>query len=143
MINAFAPSSSAEDEKVEQFYDIEKAMADSDSKYRITTEDVTAKIETKTKEGDFKSLGAFEIGKRNEKKHKLVIANTPFQRKKRHQKQANKTKAKQNKTKKPKQTETNKQTKNPKQSKKEKNPQTNKKTDAGLGSHALGKQETK
>ena len=34
VINAYAPTSSAEDEKVEQFYDdIERAMADSDSKY--------------------------------------------------------------------------------------------------------------
>ena len=36
-INAYAPTSSAEDEKVEQFYDdTERAMADSDSKYKIT-----------------------------------------------------------------------------------------------------------
>ena len=33
VINAYAPTSSAEDEKVEQFYDdIETAMTDSDSK---------------------------------------------------------------------------------------------------------------
>ena len=50
MINAYASTSSAEDEKVKQFDDIEKAMADSDSKYKITTGDVNAKIGTKTKE---------------------------------------------------------------------------------------------
>ena len=36
VINAYAPTSSAEDEKVEQFCDdIERAMADSDFKYKI------------------------------------------------------------------------------------------------------------
>ena len=50
-INAYAPTSSAEDEKVEQFYDdTERAMADSDSKYKITTGDFDAKIGSKTKE---------------------------------------------------------------------------------------------
>ena len=44
MINAYAPISSAEDEKVEQFYDdIESAMADSDTKSKIITEDFNAK----------------------------------------------------------------------------------------------------
>ena len=89
-LNAYAPTSSAEDEKVEQFYDdIEKAMADSDSKYKIFTEDFTTKIGTKTKEEDFKSMGAFGIGERNERgdsliefaeEHKLIIANTLFQK---------------------------------------------------------------
>ena len=38
VINAYAPTSSAEDENMEQFYDdIEIAMADSDSKYKIIT----------------------------------------------------------------------------------------------------------
>ena len=66
VINAYAPTSSTEDEKVEQFYDnIERAMADSDSKYKIITGDFNAKIGTKTKEEDFKSMGAFGIGERN------------------------------------------------------------------------------
>ena len=44
VINAYARTSSAEDEKVEQFYDdIERAMADSDSKFKITG-DFNAKI---------------------------------------------------------------------------------------------------
>ena len=43
MINAYAPTSSAEDEKVEQFYDIERAIADSDSKYNIIARDFNAK----------------------------------------------------------------------------------------------------
>ena len=61
-INAYAPTSSAEDEKVEQFYyDIERAMADSDSKYKIIAGDFNVKIGTKAKE-DFKSMGAFGIG---------------------------------------------------------------------------------
>ena len=48
MINAYAPTYSAEDGKVEQFYDdIERAMAHNDSKY--------------------KSMGAFGIGERNER----------------------------------------------------------------------------
>ena len=39
VINAFAPIPGAEDEKVEQFYDDnERAMADSDSKYKIITD---------------------------------------------------------------------------------------------------------
>ena len=38
VINAYAPTSCAEDEKVEKFDDgIERAMADSDSEYKITT----------------------------------------------------------------------------------------------------------
>ena len=60
VINAYAPTSSAEDEKVEQFYgDIERAMADNNSKYKIITGGFNAKIGTKTKEEDFKSMGAF------------------------------------------------------------------------------------
>ena len=89
MINTYAPTSSAEDEKVEQFYDdIERAMADSDSKYKIITGDFNANIGTKTKEEYSKSMGAFGIGERNERgdcliefaeEHKLIIANTLFQ----------------------------------------------------------------
>ena len=101
MINAYAPTSSAKDEKVEQFYDdTERSMADSDSKYKIITADFNAKIRTKTKE-DFKSMGAFGIGERNERadrlfefaeEHKLIIANALFQKKKKTQpnKQTNK-----------------------------------------------------
>ena len=45
MKNASAPTSSAEDEKVEQLYgDIERAMADSDSNYKIITGDFYAQI---------------------------------------------------------------------------------------------------
>ena len=44
VINAFVPTSGAEDEKVEQFYDdIERAMAYSDSKYKIIAEDFNEK----------------------------------------------------------------------------------------------------
>ena len=65
VINAYAPTSSAEDDKVEHFYDdIGRAVADSDSKYKIITGDFNAKIGTKTKEEDFKSMGAFGIGER-------------------------------------------------------------------------------
>ena len=50
VINAYAPTSSAEDEKMEQSDDDnEKAMADSDSKYKITTGDFNAKLELKQK----------------------------------------------------------------------------------------------
>ena len=43
--NAYAPTSSAEDEKVRKFYDnIERAVADSDSKYKISTGDFNAQI---------------------------------------------------------------------------------------------------
>ena len=86
--NAYALTSSAEDEEVEQFYDdIERAMAESDFKYKIITGDFNPKIGTKTKE-DFKSMGAFGIGERNErgdcliefaKEHKLIIANALLQ----------------------------------------------------------------
>ena len=89
-INAYAPTSSVEDKKVEQFYYyVERAMADSDSKYKIITEDFNAKIETKAKEEDFKCMGVFGIGERNERgdhiiefaeEHKLIIANTLFQK---------------------------------------------------------------
>ena len=55
MINAYAPTSSVEDEKVEQFCDdIERAVADSDFKYKIITGDFNAKIGTETKE-DFRA----------------------------------------------------------------------------------------
>ena len=62
--------------------DIERAMTDSDSEYKIITREFTAKIGTKTKE-DLKSMGALELGERNERgdrliesaeEHKLVIA---------------------------------------------------------------------
>ena len=73
---------------MEQIYDdTERAMADIDSKYKIITEDLKAKIGTKAKE-DFKSMGAFGIRERNERdhsfefaeEHKLIIANTLFQK---------------------------------------------------------------
>ena len=89
VINAFAPTSGAEDETMEQFYDdIERAMVESDSKYKIITGDSHAKIGTKTKE-DFKSMEACGIEERNERgdcliefaeEHKLIIANALFQR---------------------------------------------------------------
>ena len=75
-----------------QLYDdVERAMADSCSKYKITTRDFNAKIGTKTKEEDIKSMGAFGIGERNERGDrliefaedcKLVIANTLFLKRK-------------------------------------------------------------
>ena len=47
VINAYAPTSSAEDEKVEQIYDdIERTTDDSDSKYKTITGDFNAKIGT-------------------------------------------------------------------------------------------------
>ena len=70
---------------------IKRAMADSDSKYRIITGDFNAKIGTKIKEEDFKSMAAFGIRERNERgdrliefaeERKLIIANTLFQKKK-------------------------------------------------------------
>ena len=61
----------AEDEKMAQFYDdIERAMADSDTKYKIITGDFNARIGTKAKEEYFKSMGVFGIGERNKKKKK-------------------------------------------------------------------------
>ena len=60
VINAYAPTSSVEGDKVEQCYDgIDRAMADSDSRYKIITGDFNAKIGTKTKEKDVNSMGAF------------------------------------------------------------------------------------
>ena len=68
VINAYAQTSSVEDEKVEQFYDdIERAMANNDSKYRIITGDFNAKIRTKTNGEDFKSMGTFGIGESSER----------------------------------------------------------------------------
>ena len=136
VINAYAPISSAEDEKVEQFYDdIERAMADSDSRYKIFTGDFNAKIGTKTKEDDFKSMGALGIGERNKRgdrliefaeEHNLIIANTLFQ----NQKPKTKTKQKTNK-------QTNKQNKTKKKTKKPPKKQKTK-TDPGLGSSPAG-----
>ena len=88
VMNAYAPTFSAEDEKMDTFYDIEREVANSDSKYRISIGDFTAEIGTKTKE-DFKSMGAFGIEERNERgdhliefawEHKLIIANKLFQK---------------------------------------------------------------
>ena len=59
VVDIYTPTSSAEDENVEQFYDSERAMADSYSKYKIITEDCNENIGTKAKEEDFKSMGAF------------------------------------------------------------------------------------
>ena len=70
-INAYAPISSAEDEKVEQVYDeIEREMTDSDSKYKMIRGDFNAKTGTQRKE-DFKSMGAFGIGEINLKRRLL------------------------------------------------------------------------
>ena len=88
--NAYAPTSSAEDEKVKQFHDnVERAMVVSHSKYKIIIGDFKAKIGAKTKEEDFKSMEAFGIEERNERgerliefaeEHKLITANTLFQK---------------------------------------------------------------
>ena len=154
MINAYAPTSNAEDKKMEQFYDyIEKAMADSGSKYKIITGNFKAKIGTKTKE-DFKIMGAFGIGERNERgdrltefaeAHKLIIGNTQFQKQKQNKTKQNKTNKQTNKN--------NPQTNNNQKKKKQNKPQTNKQTknktkpktnpDTGLGCHPMGKRETK
>ena len=87
VMDAYEPTYSAEDEQVEHFYDeIERAMADSDSRYKIRIGNVNAKIGAKTEE-DFKSMGAFGIGKRNEtgdrliefaEEQNLIIANILF-----------------------------------------------------------------
>ena len=64
-------------------------MADSNSIYKIFTGNFNAKIGSKTTEEDFKSMTAFgiwEISERGdcliefEEEHKLIIANTPFQK---------------------------------------------------------------
>ena len=66
VINVYAPTSSAEDEKVEQFYDdVERAIADSDSKYKTIVGDFNTKLETKTKEKDFRSIEVFGMRERN------------------------------------------------------------------------------
>ena len=55
VIHACSPTSSAEDEKLEQLYGIEWAVVDSDSKYKIITRDFNATIGAKTKGEDFKN----------------------------------------------------------------------------------------
>ena len=77
---------------MEQLYDeIERAMADSDSKYRTIPGDFNAKIGTKSEGEDFKSMGAVGIEERNERgdhfielaeEHNLIIASTLFQKQK-------------------------------------------------------------
>ena len=50
MINVYASTLSAEDESGEQFYNaIERAMADSDSNYKVITGDCNAKLVAKQK----------------------------------------------------------------------------------------------
>ena len=74
VINVYTPTSSAEDEKVEQFYDdVERAMADSDSKYKIIPRRFQWKIGTKTKVKYLKSMGAFGAGER--KKEEIALSN--------------------------------------------------------------------
>ena len=75
---------------MEQFHDdIERAMVDSDSKYKIITGDFNVKKNGAETKEDFNCMGAFEIGEGNERgdrliefaeKHKLIIANTLFQK---------------------------------------------------------------
>ena len=74
---------------MEQFYDdVERALADSDAKYMISTGDFNTKKGTKTKGDDFKGMGAFGVGERNERGDRLTafaeehkpIANTQFQK---------------------------------------------------------------
>ena len=58
VVNANSPTSSAEDERVKQLYDdIERAMADSDSKNKITAGDFNAKVGTKIKKKTSKAYG--------------------------------------------------------------------------------------
>ena len=88
--NAYAPTSSAENEKVEQFYDdIARTMADSDTKYIFIIRDSNAEIGTKTKEEYLERMGAFGIGKGRERgdhlvdfeeEQKLIIPNVLFQK---------------------------------------------------------------
>ena len=51
---------------------LKEHYAHSDSKYEIITGAFNAKIGTKTKEEDFKSMGAFGIGERNERADRLI-----------------------------------------------------------------------
>ena len=54
---------------MEPFYrDTERAMADSDSNYKTITGDFNAKLGTKPKEEDWKSMGKFGMEERNERK---------------------------------------------------------------------------
>ena len=58
---------------------IKRGLADSNSKYQVITGHFYAKIGTKTKEEDFKSMRVSGIGVRNERgdrviEHKLIIA---------------------------------------------------------------------
>ena len=56
MIKAYAPASSAGYEIGDQFYDdIVRAMADSDSKYKIIAGDFNAQVDTRRKENDFEA----------------------------------------------------------------------------------------
>ena len=77
---------------MEQFCDdVERVMADNDSKFKINTGDFNAKKKKEKKknknEEDFKSMEAFGIGERNERGERLIdsaedfkltIANTQF-----------------------------------------------------------------
>ena len=59
MINAYASTSSAQDEQVEEFYDdTEKAMADRDSKYKIITGDFNAEFGDKNKSRRLQKQGS-------------------------------------------------------------------------------------
>ena len=75
---------------------LKKAMADSDSKCKIITCDFNAKVGTKRKEEDSKSMGIFGTRETNEKgdcfiefaeEHKLIITNTLFQKPKKKKKE--------------------------------------------------------
>ena len=64
MINAYAPTSSTEDEKMKQCYDdTERAMDFSEAKYKIVTGDFNAKTETKTKKETSQSREHLEKGR--------------------------------------------------------------------------------
>ena len=88
VINAYTQTSSVEDAQAEQYYDdIERAMADSDSKYKVTAGDFNEKLELQQKE--FKSMETFGIGGKNGRgdgcidfteEPKLIIANTLFRK---------------------------------------------------------------
>ena len=112
--------------------DLERAMADSDSKYKMMTTVFNAKFGTETKE-EFKRMGSFGKEERNERgdhlteladEHKLIVANALFQKKKKKKKEEHKLICFKQKTKTT--TTTTKTTK-----------------DSGLGRHPIGKQETK
>ena len=90
VVLVYAPTSTYEDEEVEEFYKVSKIMSENTSYYKILIGDVNAEVGGHQK-GDGAAVGQYGYGERNERETRLVqfatsenltISNTCFKKRK-------------------------------------------------------------